>query len=45
MASADHVIFKHLEKLGVIKWPFITDQELRGEFKDLFTVKAVFPNI
>ena len=45
LASADHVTFKHLENLGVIKWFFITDEELRGEFKDLFAVKAVFPNI
>ena len=35
LASADHVIFKHPEKLGVIIEPFIRGEEFRGEFKGL----------
>ena len=45
LASADHVISKHPEKLGVIIEHFIRGRELRREFKDLSAVKASFPNI
>ena len=39
------VNFKHPEKLGVIIRHFIRGEEFRGEFKDLSTVEAFFPNI
>ena len=44
-ALADHVIFKHPEKLGVIIEHFIKGEEFRKEFKDLSAVNAFFPNI
>ena len=45
LSSADHVISKHPEKLGVIIEHFIRGQEFRRKFKDLSAVKASFPNI